>query len=204
MLNFKNLPDAQLIERIKNFNCSDSIVELTSRHQGLVVQVAKKYAYSSQTTGVALEDFLQDSMTLVFDAARDFNEEKNVKFSTWLGSKVRYFCLNTLTRESKYYSAETTDVADHLINSVSNEAEVTNQGIQDEAEYVLNILEQIKDERIKKVVRMRYFEQDKTRRSFGVIAQELNMSKQGVIDLHDNFINFIRQKIRSRENMDEI
>ena len=211
-MNFKTLNDEQLVSNIQQSGCSDSIVELTERHTKLVSQIMKRYAGASQCSGVAMRDFLDEKNFIVFEAARKFDESKNIKFSTWLGNNVRYYCLNTLNKQSKYYTParhenviDHTDkgLADYLSDAIATEEYAEQSKIEDQMEYVMNILSQFKDKRIEKIIRMRYLEGAK-KCSFSVIAKALKMSTQGVIDLHDSFIKFVGEKMRSEQNMDKI
>jgi DNA-directed RNA polymerase sigma subunit (sigma70/sigma32) len=140
----------------------------------------------------------------VFEAAKGFDEKKNVKFSTWLGNQVRYHCLNTLSKQGKYYSPDKEEFTDHLADSIANEKEYDKILIQERLEYVTNILGQLKDKKIETIIRMRYLGGGKKKESFSVIAKHLKMSTQGVINLHDDFIAFLREKTRAEENMDKI
>lgn len=203
-MNLTTLNDEQLIEKIRTDNCSDSVVELSRRHKALVVQVSKKYANAAHCSGVSLGDFLDDTNYIIFEAAKGFDETKNVKFSTWLGNRVRYHCLNTLNKQSKYYSPDQEEFTDHLADSIANEKEYDKSLIHEQMEYVLNILRQLKDRRIETIFRMRYLGGGNKKVSFSVIAKHLKMSTQGVIDLHNDFVAFLSEKMRAESNMDKI
>lgn len=203
-MSLQTLTDEQLIQRIRTDNCSDSVVELTNRHKPLVAQISKKYANAAQCSGISLGDFLEEAEFLVFEAAQKFNSEKETKFSTWLGNRVRYHCLNTLTRQAKYYNPNQEEFTEHLADTVLNEAEHQKHFIEGQMEYITNLLSQVKDKRVDTIIRMRYLNGTAKHGSFRTIAKQLNMSIQGVIDLHDAFIRFVREKIMADENMDRI
>lgn len=204
-MNCKILKDEQLISNIRESGCSDSIVELTERHTRLVVQVIKKYANAAECSGISLRDFLDDAHSIVFEAARKFDSSKNMKFTTWLGNRVRFHCLNTLNRQSRYYCPQNnTEYSEKLANSISNEDEVFQKEIAEQIEYITNILSQIKDKRIERIIRMRYLNGTSKKGSFSDIAKTMGMSVQGVIDLHDSFIKFLSEKMQAEQNMDEI
>lgn len=203
-MNFKDLKDEQLISKIREDNCSDSLLELTNRHHGLVVQIMRRFAGAAQCSGVAMQDFLDDSNYIVFDAARQYKAEKNIKFSTWLGNTVKYYCLNQLNKQKKYYSPNHTELTSYIADHAMNEKDGEKLKLEERLEYVLDILSQIKDKRIEKIIRTRYFNGKAKKESFSVIAKSLGMSPQGVIDLHDAFIKFVGEKIRSDANIDTI
>ena len=203
-MNFSLLKDDQLISNIRDNNCSDSLVELTNRHHGLLVQIMRKYAGAAPCSGVAMQDFLDDANLIVFDAVNKFNPEKEIKFSTWLGNTTKYYCLNTLNKQSKYYSSDSEDFGTHMADTLTNEAEQEKNLIEQHLEFIKNILSQIKDKRIEKIITMRYLNGKTKKESFSVIAKSVGMSPQGVIDLHDSFINFVREKMKSETYMDKI
>lgn len=201
-LNLKEYSDIQLINKIKQENCSNSILELSSRHEGLIAQIARKHSYV-QGTGCSVEDFMENKDYFIFDAAKNFKEDKNVKFTTWLGNKVRFFCLNTNKKQRKYYGAESVEDNEILMDNIANKDEISRKHLESEASYILNILDSLKDRRIKQIINLRYYSGNKNK-SFSQISKALNMSKQGVINLHDNFIDFIKKKMCAQENLDQI
>lgn len=203
-MNFKTLSDEQLTELIRDNDCSDSIVELTSRHKALVTQISKKYANAAHCSGIALGDFLEEAEFLVFDAAKKFNADKETKFSTWLGNRVRYHCLNTLNKQAKYYSPNQENFTEHIAEQAVNEQEQEKNFLESQLEYITNLLSQVKDPRVQTIIRMRYLNGTSKHGDFRSIAKHLNMSTQGIINLHDSFIKFVREKVRADENMDRI
>ena len=48
-MSLTTLTDEQLINKIRDENCSDSIVELSNRHRALVTSISKKYANAAQS-----------------------------------------------------------------------------------------------------------------------------------------------------------
>lgn len=200
----EHLPDDLLIRNVQEKNCSDSLEVLVKRHAGMFFSMAKRYANTNiGCSGVSMQDFEDNRHYIVYLAAKNFDPTKNTKFVTWLGNQVRYYCLNTINREAKYYGAEPEKI-DFLMNSAAAEENIDHDKILSEADYILDILSQLKDTRVKKIVQIRYFNEDKKKRSYSHIAKVLGMSTQGVIDLHDNFIKFIRRKMSATANMDEI
>ncbi len=203
-MSLPTLTDEQLINRIRSENCSDSIIELSNRHRALVTAISKKYANAAQCSGISLGDFIENTESIVYDAAKKFDAEKEVKFSTWLGENVRFHCLHALKRESKYFNPNQDQFTEKLANSVLNEDAHEKDLVGQQMEYVMNILAQVKDKRIETIIRMRYLNGKSKKTSFSVIAKHLKISTQGVINLHDSFMAFLKGKMRANENMDRI
>ncbi len=70
-------------------------------------------------------------------------------------------------------------------------------------EYVLNILYQIKDKRIAKVFKLRYFS-DNSKKTWSLVSSELDISIQTAINLHSKGIQILRNKIKSKDLLDSI
>ena len=197
--------DNQLIKKVKRARCSESLETLYSRHGGLVNSMISKYANASsnaQCSGVTGADFRDDSLSIVYQAALKFDENKKSKFSTWLGNSTRFHCLNTIKKQKKYVDG--TSYLQEYADKASNESEIESKKIIGEAEYVMNLLESFHDPRVKRIFKMRYFANDKKNVSFAEIAKKLKMSTQGIIDIHDEAREFIRRKSLAVENMDKI
>lgn len=203
-MKLESLSDIELITRVKNDNCSDSLIELQKRHKGIICKMAHKYGTLSanQTcSGVATQDFLDNQLSILYEAVKKFDESYATKFVTFLGNSARYSCLNTVKQETKYYNASEEREADIKDELYSPD---TQNFVKLETEYIFEILEKMKDPRIKRIIEMRYFGENRRERSFANIANELGISTQWALDLHNNFIAFIKDKIKSKERMDEI
>lgn len=204
----EHLSDQELIDKVKKYNCSDSLNELAKRHQGIFCKMAHKYAnmcaknYQS-CSGLGIQDFLDNQLFITYQAICDYDPDRNTKFVTWLGNKTRFYCLNTIAKQSRYISPES-DTADKVSDFKTFEDSQQGSDYSMESEYVLEILNKLKDKRVKRVIELRYFSEDKQDRIFSSIAKKLEMSTQGVINMHDNFIKFMQTKIRSKENMDTV
>jgi hypothetical protein len=47
-------------------------------------------------SGTHPEDISSDKDYLIYKSAVSYNPTKKIKFSTWLGNQVRYYCLNKI------------------------------------------------------------------------------------------------------------
>ncbi len=198
------ITDLALIEDVKKNNSSESLVKLADRHAGIFLQIAKRYTGGTETVRFPLEDVLDQREAIIFDAIKDFDTTKGFKFQTWLGSKVKYFCLNSFKQHCRYVPVEPS-VMQYIVDSrgpINSPEE--HQRADLEINYVLSVLSQVQDSRIRRIINMRYFSENKKHSKFAYIARRLDMSTQGVIDLHNKFISLIRRKIKAEDNMDKI
>ena len=95
--------DTKLINLIKNTSCSNSLKELVSKHNGLIYSVGKKY---SSSCGLDLNEIDDNKYWIVYSSCLSYKSDKKTKFSTWLASQVRFFCLNFRKKNSKFIKTE--------------------------------------------------------------------------------------------------
>ena len=85
------LTDYHLVKRIKNKNCEESLLQLSERHSGLYFKIIKKYSKSFFANNINIDEASSDKNLIIWNSAKNFKEDKNVKFSTWLANQVKYF-----------------------------------------------------------------------------------------------------------------
>lgn len=193
-----NVSDTYLTERIKIANCEKSLIELIGRHSGLCFKIITRYSKSFYANDLDLNEASSDKNLIIWNSAKSFSAEKNVKFSTWLANQVKYSCLNALNKKSKDRLVSTED----KILDVLSETEQENKN-DNLFEFTNNILSQLKDERIKKIFSMRYSPNDK-KPSWCAIASKMEVSTQTAINLHNRGIQVLRKKIESEKFLDSI
>jgi DNA-directed RNA polymerase sigma subunit (sigma70/sigma32) len=90
---------------------------------------------------------------------------------------------------------------DELLNSIrEKEAEETScdSSEKEMQEYVVNILEKMKDERIKRVFKLRYFADFNKKNTWVEIGKMMKVSPQTAINLHNRGQLMIAKKINSK------
>ena len=93
--------DIYLIKKVKEYKDNDSIKELIQRHSGIYVDMVNKYIPDS-IEGINKNDIIQDKSFCIYDAAINFDENKNTKFSTYVGNLARWKCLNIYNKKIKF------------------------------------------------------------------------------------------------------
>ncbi len=200
-MNYRDEKDEQIVERIINDNSSEGILELRKRHKGLISAIIKKYAGAVKCSGLSFSDLESNADFLIFSAAKDFDASKAVKFSTWLANKVRYYCLEEISDNKKYLS-EDSNTSEFLMNNNADEVEEELSAKKEKIEYVNYLLDHIKDKRVRSIIKMRYLTGARKKTPFAKIAKKLKISTQGAVDLHDDFIRFVKSKIKNEEFLD--
>ena len=193
-----NVSDTYLVERIKLLSCENSLKELIKRHSGICFKIIQKYAKSFYSNNIDINEASSEKNLIIWNSAKSFSPDKNVKFSTWLANQVKYSCLNALNKKSK----------DRLITTEEEVLDVLNENPSNDDNCILfeftdNILSQLKDQRIKKIFSLRYSPHD-AKPSWCIVAEKLEVSTQTAINLHNRGIQILRQKMKSEKFLDSI
>lgn len=192
------LSDNHLVERVKIKNCEKSLIELSERHSGLYFKILKKYSKSFFANNIDINEAASEKNLIIWNSVKSFSTDRNVKFSTWLANQTKYHCLNTLNRKSK---DRLVTAGDDLLDYLNEEEEDYSGSVL--FEFIENILNQLKDKRIKKIFSMRYSKEEK-KPSWCVVASNLKISTQTAINLHNKGIKILRKKIDSEKFLDNI
>ena len=193
--------ESQLINKIKKHHCSDSLQQLYRIHGGLCVKIIKKYLPQLSNKNYNMEDILKDKIYVVYQTALSFNPKKKIKFSTWLGNQIRYYCLNLINKNKNDLY-----LTDENIKYIVEKKQLEQRNVEVDkvkTEYIFNLLHSMKDERIEKIFKLRYFDANKLK-SWNDIGKELNISTQTAINIHEKTINFLNKKITSKNLFDKI
>ena len=197
--------DNTLVKKIQDAGCNESYVELLSRHEKLFYKICQKYIPIVSSRGLEKDDLLEDKHIVMFKSITSYSPNKNTKFSTWLGNCTRYHCLNFLTINGKYVTTED-DTMKSVIDAKAKESYVDSRGSLSDSEYIFNILYQLKDKRIAKVFKLRYFKDfgRKKKPTWSRIAKQINTSTQTAINLHHRGKKILKTKFISKQSPDKI
>ena len=191
--------DLELINGVKEKNCSDCLQELFDRHSAICVDVYSKYAGGLIKNSVILNDILQQKEYVIYKSAMSYNPDKGSKFSTWLANQMRYFCLNSMNK-NRLVATE-----DESMNAIVHSNILFTQGQdtlnEEKVDFVKNIIAQVKDKRVIKIFKIRYFNGERKKTPWAEIAKEMGVSTQTAINLHNKTIKLIRRKMDSKEIM---
>jgi RNA polymerase sigma factor (sigma-70 family) len=193
--------DCNLIEKIQKNNDSGALLELEARHSGICHQMIKKYYNTILSVGLNPEEITSDKLLIIYKSAINFDFNKNVKFSTWLGNQMRYHCLNCINKKTINTISLEHDNIKYRVESIqSSKPEFSI--LKENSDFILNILKKLKDRRLLTIYKLRYFSDKKM--SWNVIAKKLNLSTQTVINLHNKTLKILKNKLTSINNLDII
>jgi RNA polymerase sigma factor (sigma-70 family) len=191
--------DIFLVQQVKEKSCNDSLKELISRHSGICFSIGKKFFGGSSFN---IQDLIDNKDRIIYYAALSFNCEKGAKFSTWLANQVKFYCLNLKNKMSRYIETEN-DSMEFLLNQYYNSSNDSSNK-KELISTLFDILDQIKDEKIKKAIHYRYFSNKEKILNYCEIAEILNVTPQTVLNWHNKFIHIAKKKLTSKSNLDII
>jgi len=183
--------DNFLVEKIQKDNCKDSILEIIKRHTPLCVKMIKKYTPAMVSTGVYDHDIYKEINVLIYQSAMSFNPEKRSKLSTWIANQTRYYCLNILNKKRSHILVDSQEI-DLMAYSEDGRDKTTAHEIKD---FLFNILDQMKDKRVKAIFNLRYFKDGEKISSWEKVASQMGVSTQTAINIHNKGKKILKKKL---------
>tara|TARA_R100000005_G_C4885103_1_gene134771 strand:- start:6 stop:614 length:609 start_codon:yes stop_codon:yes gene_type:complete len=183
--------DLTLISKIQDDNDQDSLLEIIDRHSGIFHSMVNHFMSHPQNV-LDKNQLVGEKESTIYSAALNYDPDKNTKFSTHLANQTKWKCLNILNKKKKNREIFIDDEKTYIEPSCDS---FMRQIDKDEAMSVFKTcLETEKDERVKKIVDMRYGAGNNKLIPWRHIAEELNMSIQGCINVHNRFINKVKKE----------
>jgi len=183
--------DIQLIKNVKFKKDEISLKELINKHSGIYVDMVNKYIPNS-FEGINKEDILDEKNFSIYDAIIKFDENKNTKFSTYLGNLTKWKCLNIYNKKIKF-PQESFESA--KIKNLYCDPDLSKLEDKENLNKVFKIVSQSTDERVKRIFKMRYSDEKKLT-PWKKIAKKLDLSIQGCINIHNNYLKEIKKYVQ--------
>lgn len=203
LLPVTNKTDLQLVKKIKTSGDNDSFVEVCRRYENVFYKICQKYINALSMSGVNPQDIFDEKNFIIFHCVSTFKPNKNTKLSTWIGNYARYLCLNSINARRFILPSTNEDVQRYIEESqTKNDYLSSLNSSQEDYDYILNILKQLKDDRIIEIFNHRYCSNKKI--IWSNIAKKMNISTQTAINLHNKGLELIRKKIKSKNISDQI
>ena len=162
------MSDLDLVNNIKqDILVDESITGLLEFHGALINRISSKYTIPLQNSGSSAEEIMKERFFIIYKAAQTYKEDRKTKFSSYLGSYTRWYCLNKINKKEKCEFVGD----EHLEN---HPAEIIDHSTK---EHIHFLMEKIQDPKIKKVLEMRYFSGGKTP-SWSSIGKVMGVSGQ--------------------------
>jgi hypothetical protein len=194
MINYNNMNDESLVNFIQLEDHTEECLNiLIDRHSGLCIDMINNYVSKTYNESLRRE-LIKEKDFQIYNSALKFNPNKGSKFSTYLGNEIKWKCLNLYNKNKK---RKTVPVEESLIEYFS----YSNKGSDGpvDSDIFSNIMTQAKkhsDKRVGKIFKLRYVEgKDNSVMPWRMVSDEISMSIQGCINLHNSAINQFRNKI---------
>lgn len=187
--------DLSLINKIQSENDENCLVELIERHSGIYIYIVDQF---SKNHNPLLDKnlILEDKDYVIYKSALKYNPKINVKFSTYLANEARWKCLNHINKKKKKKESSMQD----LEFDPSLEETPLTETLKFEGYNVLQkMLKKENDERVKKIIDIRYNSDNIKLIPWRVIADELKLSIQGCINIHDRFIAKVQKELNKKK-----
>ena len=188
----KKKTDTQLTKKLKEEGCNESFIELSQRYENVFYKICQKYKNALQNVGIQPEDVYEEKNVVLLKCALSFDPDRNTKFSTWLGNYAKFTCLNYINSKRYIFNSETHEL--HKFVEESQPAPVI-EVYTEESDIIFHCLRNLKDKRIEKIFKMRYFYANKKDKTWKSISGEIGVSIQTAINLHKKGLGLLRNQI---------
>jgi DNA-directed RNA polymerase specialized sigma subunit len=169
------------------------LTELIGRHSALCFDIYKKYSSAMAASGICVSEMYKERTFIIYKAAQTFDPSRKVKFSTWVGNQVRYQCLNAINGNHLYPVDDSQ--LDYYVDKSAEESQ--SPDLSNDMDFVFNILDQLKDKRIKKVFKLRYFGHPTKKLPWSQVAGKISTSTQTAINLHERGKEILNRKMKN-------
>ena len=183
--------DLTLISKIKSENDEESLLELIDRHSGIYHSMVNHFMSNPRNTGDKSQ-LADEKESTIYSSAMNFDPERKTKFSTHLANQTKWKCLNLLNKKKRTKEFFIDDEANYREPSCESFIGSINR---EEAFFLFEkCLNEEKDLRVKKIIDMRYNGVHNKLTPWRLIAEKMEMSIQGCINIHNRFIDKIKQQ----------
>lgn len=187
--------DLSLINKVKSEGDQTSLNQLIERHSGIYLDMVNS-VIPNNCDFLDKNDLLEEKEISIYKAIMNYDENKNTKFSTYLGNETRWRCLNIFNRGSKYKHIDIDNFKED--GNLTQEDSIKDISSKEMLKKIFNLADQHKDERVKKIIHLRYKvgTGNKTM-SWKNVAKILKISIQGCINIHDRFIEETKKELQN-------
>jgi len=191
------MTDIELVKNIKNdVEVEESIKGLLEFHGKLINKISYKYVTPLHNSGSSIEEIEKEKQYIIYKAALSFNDKRKTKFSSYLGSFVRWYCLNRINGHDDWKFASDTPF-ENLPEFESEKHQSENKA---DKEYLHNLLNSLDDKKIKKMFELRFFSGDRLL-SWNKIGKIMGgVSGQAVNNWYRKNIKVLKSRVASEYN----
>ena len=190
-----DLDDEQLINKVQDgsLDSSDAMSEIIDRHSGIFIEIINQYVPCNNIY-CNKDDMISEKNFHIYKAVMKFDKERGAKFSTHLGNEAKWLCLNTYNKNKNRISISASDQDfDKDLTEDPHKKSLRKETFK----YVIKFINAHPDPRVKKIFTMRYIKGEKNKlMPWKKISEELNMSIQGCINIHNSVVKNLKNKVK--------
>lgn len=186
--------DNEIIKKIqdcvkKNIDPTEYYQIISDRHSAIFYKMADRWI--SKKFKEKRLDYFRDKDYHIFRIVLDFKENKKTKFSTYLANRIQWDCMNSYNKDLN--CCEINCPNQLMYNCPDSKDYVDTKAICE----AMEIIKKDKDKRLHKIFNLRYLVGKGNRlMPWSDICkdEDINLSVQGCINVHDNYINKLRKE----------
>jgi len=186
--------DLTLINKIKDCHDQDSLLELINRHSGIYHTMVNYFLSGNQNIGEKTS-LAEEKDLNIYSSALSYDPNRNTKFSTHLANQTKWKCLNIINKKKRNKEIYLDD--ENSFIEPSCESFLSQIKKKEVFKVFESCLKEERDDRVKKIVDLRYNTDNNKVRAWRVIATEMGMSIQGCINIHNKFILKVKKKTQN-------
>ena len=192
----KERHDSDIIEDIRNeINADENLKELINRHTGIYMEIINNYIPNDNKI-VNKKELIDDKSYNIYQAVLKYDQERGTKFPTFLGNETKWMCLNKYNKNKKHIHVSCEETQSKVIEALSTGDESAGRENQEIFNRAIQLCKVNPDKRVEKIFEMRYIIGERNKvMPWKKISEELNMSIQGCINIHNSTIDKIKIEI---------
>lgn len=179
-------PDAELALKVKETGDNEAMKKILDSHSGVYLM---KIERSLPDCFPEKQQMIEDRLYKMWEYTRDFDPNKNMKLSTYIGQRAMWECLNIFNR-----SRQTEELDNTLEFSYEQEFENLNQEMLAE---IFLLAENYGDSRARKILELRFNSQKPM--PWQKIAANLGLNTNTVINIHKKFLSAAKRNLKKYE-----
>lgn len=191
---YKHVEDLELISIVKNCekNASAAMTEIINRHSGIFIEMINHFV-PCNSPYCDRREMIEEKDYYIYKALLKYDETKGTKFSTHLGNEAKWLCLNSY---NKAKSKSTFNASDQDFDKEEVFEPFKEKLSQETFKSILQAINEFSDRRVQTIFKMRYIDGEGNKVTpWRKISEQLNMSIQGCINIHNTAIKKIQQKV---------
>ena len=170
------------------------MLELINRHSGIYHTMVNYFLSGNQNIGEKTS-LAEEKDLNIYSSALSYDPNRNTKFSTHLANQTKWKCLNIINKKKRNKEIYLDD--ENSFIEPSCESFLSQIKKKEVFKVFESCLKEERDDRVKKIVDLRYNTDNNKVRAWRVIATEMGMSIQGCINIHNKFILKVKKKTQN-------